>query len=181
MTEQNLWPLLTWRSAVSSEYGPPSAVTRHVLLALSLHMNEKGGSCFPSIATQAKETGYSRQTIMTHLLKAEQDGWLLISQVGLRGQRWRRNDYQATIPEVVKEVDQLQRGGQRDQERRSTSSRKVVNQVDTNSSVNSSKNTTVNTIQKRSDKNICIECGNNPKQWGPYCPGCYAKVNEARL
>lgn len=74
--EPRLSPLFTWRSAVSSEDGPESSTTRHVLLALSLYMNQKGGSCFPSTRTLADETGLSRRTVEEHLRRAADNGWI---------------------------------------------------------------------------------------------------------
>ena len=45
MARSSLSPLFTWRSALAdSDLEPP---TRHVGLAISLYMNERGGSAFP--------------------------------------------------------------------------------------------------------------------------------------
>ena len=94
----DLSPLFTWRSAVASKHGPKQSTTRHLLLTLSLHMNEKGGSCFPSTKTLAEETGYSERTICTHLQKAADQGWLIKGSRGTGGKGWKRNKYSARIP-----------------------------------------------------------------------------------
>lgn len=70
----NLSPLFTWRSALCESDLPPT--TRHVLLTLSLHMNERGGSCFPSSRILAAETGLTRRTVESHLRKAVALGWI---------------------------------------------------------------------------------------------------------
>ena len=98
-TESRLSPLFSWRSAVSSPYGPDQATTRHVLLTLSLHMNEKGGSCHPSVQRIVKESGLTKRTVLTHLEKANSAGWITKYEAGLSGQRHRRSAYAATIPE----------------------------------------------------------------------------------
>jgi hypothetical protein len=91
-------PLFTWRSAISSAAGPKSSTTRHVLLALSLYMNEKGESCFPSGLTIATDTGLTERAVRKHLKIASESGWIEISKHGLAGQNWARNEYKATIP-----------------------------------------------------------------------------------
>lgn len=69
-------PLFSWRTALASEDGPDSSTTRHVLLTISLHMGERGESCFPSLRTLAKETGLNKSTVSRHIKKAEDDGWI---------------------------------------------------------------------------------------------------------
>lgn len=97
-----LQPLFTWRSAVASEFGPAIGTTRHVLLTLGLHMNEKGESCFPSIDLLTTETNISRRAVLEHLKIAKETGW--IGKRALRkpnGQGWRRVEYFALIPHGV--------------------------------------------------------------------------------
>lgn len=99
--DDRLSPLFTWRSAVASRFGP-KATTRHVLLTLSLHMNERGGSCFPATTTLADETGLSRRAVEEHIRLAEETGWIRRKEVGLSGQRWRRKSYTASVPEAAR-------------------------------------------------------------------------------
>ncbi len=95
--EPQLAALFTWRSAVASKHGPHSSV-RLVLLTLGLHMNEKGGSCFPSQATLAEETGLTIKTVRDRLQEAEEQGWIIRGEKGASGQGWKRHEYRAVIP-----------------------------------------------------------------------------------
>ncbi|MEO1989645.1 MAG: helix-turn-helix domain-containing protein [Martelella sp.] len=87
----------SWRHAITQS-GLPSN-TRWVLMALSLHMNEMGGSCFPSIAQIVSETGLDKKTVLKHLALAKEEGWIRVENVGFRGQRWKRASYIAAWPE----------------------------------------------------------------------------------
>lgn len=100
--EERLSPLFTWRSAVASQFGPSKPTTRHVLLTLSLHMNERGGSCFPSTETLALETGLSQRSVEEHLRVAEQGGWIRRRGMGLAGQGWRKLTYTAAVPDSAR-------------------------------------------------------------------------------
>ncbi len=94
MPESRCW---SWRQAITQSGLPPT--TRHVLHAISFHMNEHGEGCYPSEQTLAKETGYSRETVNRHISKARSAGWIEVRQFGFRGQKWRRNEYVARWPE----------------------------------------------------------------------------------
>lgn len=96
--ENKLQSLFTWRSAIASNGGPPNSTVRHILLTLGLHMNEKGGSCFPSIKTVSIETGLSERCVCSKLKDAEKDGWIIKSVRGMGGQEWKRHQYAAQIP-----------------------------------------------------------------------------------
>lgn len=71
-----LSPLFSWRAAITESGLPP--MTRLVAFALSLHMNERGGSCFPSQARLAHETGLNEQTVKRHLRQLREAGWLTV-------------------------------------------------------------------------------------------------------
>lgn len=73
-------PLFTWRSTICDSGLPPT--TRLVLLTLSLHMNERGGSCFPGTRLLADETGLARKTVMEHLRIAADAGYLAVEKQG---------------------------------------------------------------------------------------------------
>lgn len=89
-------PLFTWRSAISTPDSRLTPTEHHVLLTLSLHMNELGASCYPSIETLAWETcGRSASTIREALAHADELGWL---NRHIRGGRRRANEYEALIP-----------------------------------------------------------------------------------
>lgn len=70
----NLSPLFTWRSAVAESELPPTS--KLVAFALSLHMNERGESCFPSQPTLARETSLSERAVREHLLSLLREGWI---------------------------------------------------------------------------------------------------------
>ena len=89
----NLSPLFTWRSAICDSDLQPT--TRHVALVLSLHMNERGGSCFPSQPTLAKETGLTDRAVREHLLILNAKGW-----IERKKQPGRVDMYEATTPEA---------------------------------------------------------------------------------
>lgn len=87
----------SWRQVVISSSLP--ATTRHVLLTLACFMNDLGGGCYPTTKQLAAATGLSERAVCTHLDIAEATGWIAISQHGLRGQKWKNNQYQASWPE----------------------------------------------------------------------------------
>lgn len=70
----HLSPLFSWRSAITDSGLSPT--TRLVALVLSLHMNERGGSCYPSQATLARESGLHEDTVKDHLRQLREAGWL---------------------------------------------------------------------------------------------------------
>jgi hypothetical protein len=92
-------PLHKWRDLVRSEHGPRHPVTRHILHNLSTYMNTDGRECFPSIETQAVETGLSVRTIKRHLAVAEDEQWLHIYERQGKGKAWRHYGYVARIPD----------------------------------------------------------------------------------
>ena len=96
--EAKLHPFFTWRSYIASEHGPQSSVTRHVLLTIALHMNEKGESCFPSVDLLVKETRLSKPSIIKHIKFAVEEGWLEKRVLGVNGQGWRKHEYRPLIP-----------------------------------------------------------------------------------
>lgn len=109
-----LSPLFTWRTAIASPHGPASATRRHVLLTLSLHMNERGGSCFPTTARLAAETKLSERAVEEHLRVAEEEGWIERRDLEVRGRGWRRVAYKATVPVVAR--SQIQKEWESEQE-----------------------------------------------------------------
>jgi hypothetical protein len=74
MTAQ-LSPLFTWRTAIAKSDLPPTA--RHVALTLSLYMNERGGSAWPSLSTLAGDSGLSTRSIMRAIRVLEREHYLL--------------------------------------------------------------------------------------------------------
>jgi len=66
--------LFSWRHAVLKSDLP--ATTKLVLLTLACHMNDVGGSCFPSKEQLMHETNLSEQTVVKHLKLAKKSGWI---------------------------------------------------------------------------------------------------------
>lgn len=88
----------SWRHAVAKS--GLSATTKAVLNGgLSLFMNEAGQSCFPKIADLVEYTGLDKKTVIKHLKIAEDEGWIVASNHGLRGQKWKQKEYRARWPE----------------------------------------------------------------------------------
>lgn len=152
--------IFSWRQAITQSRLP--ATTRHVLLTLSLHMNDVGESCFPSIKTICDETGLTNRSVISHIAAAEAAGWLNVGVHGFAGQGWKRHEYIANVPEnVVKEIHRLfQKRGEGDSPRTvkggeplakggEPNSKKVVKEVHTSSSCNSTSNTTKQCIEAR--------------------------------
>lgn len=110
-TGRRLSPLFTWRSSIV-ESGL-SSTQRHVALTLSLHMNERGGSCFPTHDQLREETGLGRSTVIKALRELESEGWLSRVPGGgrRRGGNGQATEYTATVPEMDgSEVDTVQVG-----------------------------------------------------------------------
>jgi helix-turn-helix protein len=91
-------PLYTWRTALVKSLD--CSTCKLVALVLSLHMNEIGGSAFPSNRLLAEETSLGISTVREHLnghLHAH--GWLtLIERGGTSTGVPRANSWQAVIP-----------------------------------------------------------------------------------
>lgn len=86
----------SWEQAVVESDLP--AMTRHVLLTLSVRMDKYGGSCFPTVEQLVEMTGLSKNTVLKHRAIAIEKGWLTVSNMGFRGQKWRRASYVAALP-----------------------------------------------------------------------------------
>ena len=134
-----------WRTYIL-KYGPKSHTYRHILLVLSCYMDSSGGSCFPSYDTLQEATQVGRSTLSKYLQEARGDGWLKVRQKGIEGQAWKRNEYQASIPDnvwkAVHEVNRLEsEGSSPHNEGSSPDGQKVVREVN---SISPSNTSTVN-------------------------------------
>lgn len=78
--KRTIAPLFTWRSAISESCLKP--VERHCLLALSLYMNERGGSAWPGSTRLAHDTGLHVVTVKRALKAATDSGWLRVVERG---------------------------------------------------------------------------------------------------
>ena len=91
---RTLPPLSSWRGRIIKSALPP--VAKHVALTLSMHMNEVGSSCFPSLDTLADETSLSRRSVQRAIGELERWGWLAVSRPSKQG-RGVSNRYTAVI------------------------------------------------------------------------------------
>lgn len=91
-------PIVKWRNAVLGPDGPQSPTTRALLLALSHHMNDQGGSCFPSYTLLARETLLSKRVIIRHMKLAYVEKWFERTAGMGYASGWKRYEYQATVP-----------------------------------------------------------------------------------
>lgn len=153
----NLSEFFTWRTAILKSDLPP--LCKFTLLVLSCHMNEIGGSCFPSISVLSDESGMSKPTVIKEIRIAVERGWLEKGRAGFAGQKWRHNIYRAVIPEnVVNGVNQLvdnsSEGGKRQSKGGKRHSEKVVNGVNTSTSVNSSNSSSTQKSLSENLKNL---------------------------
>lgn len=97
--------LFRWREAVLSEHGPRDANTRLVLLAIAQHWQPEAERAWPSVDRLVEMTGLSRPTVVKHLNGADEAGWIDRTRNVGEGRGWRRNEYRATIPKAVKELN----------------------------------------------------------------------------
>ena len=89
-----------WRDAIRHEYGPPSPITRLVLLALSLWIKSGERSCWPSQKLLARQTALSLRSVKHHLELADDDGWILRTRRHRSPDGWGYHVYEPTIPVV---------------------------------------------------------------------------------
>jgi hypothetical protein len=90
-----------WLQAIASKLGPADSTTRHVLMTLSLHMNQLGEQAFPSQRLLAERSGLSERSVRTHLQLATKAGWLLVYAKQPNGKGWRLHEYVAAVPEQI--------------------------------------------------------------------------------
>ena len=86
-----LSPLFTWRSVIADAALP--GPVKCVAFALSLHMNERGGSCYPGEKRLARESGFSIRTVRNALTVLRDAGLLEITVT-----KGRVNRYKALAP-----------------------------------------------------------------------------------
>ncbi len=95
---QSRAPLFAWRAAIGESSLSPA--TRHVLLQLSLYMDDQGAGAFPGAARLARETGLHVSTVREYLGDAVAGCWLELVRRGgtLPGGRRVANSYRASFP-----------------------------------------------------------------------------------
>lgn len=149
--------LYDWRNQVASSKGPKSSVMRLVLLALSLHMDNKC-YCFPSIIYLAERTGLTEKTVGKHLKDAVQLGWIKRRLMGGDGQAWRHYEYWGTYPQRdVADTAPLFQRAVNEGKRSGNPLQKVQYEIPTNSSSNNSITDHVSKDIQNSEKSRTIK------------------------
>ncbi len=92
-------PLLLWRKRIIGPDGPDDALTRHVLLTLSVFM-DRHGRCFPSVARLVEAARLSKPTVVKYLKRARAEGWIRVTR-RRRGQGWAHHHYQTLLPDTA--------------------------------------------------------------------------------
>lgn len=87
----------TWRHAIAQS--GLQATTKHVLLTISLYMNEMGKGCYPTQEDLAKATSLTERAVRKHIDIAEKEGWIIRREHGFRGQKWRNHEYEPRWPD----------------------------------------------------------------------------------
>lgn len=94
MAKPRLSPLFSWRGAICES--DLHSTTRLVALVLSLHMSERGDSCFPSQARLAHETGLQPRAVRKHLALLRSERWLNVRYE--HRSKGTKAFYSATVP-----------------------------------------------------------------------------------
>ena len=139
-----------WRKQIIEDISLHST-TKLVAMMLHYHMDNDTCECFPSEALIAKEASLTERCVVNHIKKLKQNLHLSIRKEK-GGQGWNKNCYRGVIrpeyhSEPIKEEDEFEtKGGEyKDQ--------KVVNEIQSNSSINSS----YNSIDISKDNNSLVE------------------------
>ena len=99
MVAARLSPLFTWRTKIcDDEESPFSSTERLVALVLSLHMSERGDSCFPGLPRLARECNLSRRAIQRAIAGLESAGYLVVERPAKAKGRGMPNRYRAVLP-----------------------------------------------------------------------------------
>lgn len=89
-----------WQNTVMSKHGPESAITRAVLIAISLHMKADGTGAWPSQELVEERTAAGLRSVKRHLKIADGE-WIERTLVRAKGSKWPRTEYGACVPDRV--------------------------------------------------------------------------------
>ncbi|MBL1422445.1 MAG: helix-turn-helix domain-containing protein [Alphaproteobacteria bacterium] len=120
----NIW---SWRKAIN-QCPELQSTTAHVLLVISCYINDMGTGAYPTIKTIAEDTKLSPKSVITHLQKAREAGFLRVKKHGFGGQKWARNEYFAVYPDE-KGGEPRSKTGEIEQKGGEPRSKKAVNLV----------------------------------------------------
>lgn len=88
----------SWQHAVVKSDLP--ATTKHLLLTINVHLNPKGEGAFPSYSTLAQEMGVDRRTVIRHMEKALEAGFIIKTKTTRENGSNGNNQYRA-CPEIL--------------------------------------------------------------------------------
>lgn len=120
----NIW---SWRKAIN-QCDEISSTTAHVLLVISCYINDMGTGAYPTVETLVKDTKLSKRSVITHLQKAREMGFLRIKKHGFAGQKWARNEYFAIYPDQ-KGGASLAKTGENERKGGASGAKKVVHLI----------------------------------------------------
>ncbi|RWE44208.1 MAG: helix-turn-helix domain-containing protein [Mesorhizobium sp.] len=86
----------SWQHAIIKSQLEPT--TRHVCLTIGCHMAADGSGCFPSYQHIADETGLSRRSVIEHVAKAAEAGYLAVDARQRDNGSATSNIYYPTMP-----------------------------------------------------------------------------------
>lgn len=68
-------------------------------MVISVHMNDMGEGCYPSVKRISELASLSERSVCTHIEEAGNLGWLIVQKHGFNGQGWARHEYRPAWPE----------------------------------------------------------------------------------
>ena len=93
----------SWQHAIRSS--KLESTTKLVCYTIWSHMASDGTGCFPSYALIAEESGLGRSTVILHVQKAAEAGFLVIDNRQRENGSATSNRYRPTMPQVVQQLD----------------------------------------------------------------------------
>jgi len=126
-----------WRQQIVEDQTIAST-TKLVAHTLHYHMDNNTGECFPSEELIAKESGLSIRCVVMHIKKLKQNFYITIKKEK-GGQGWNRNMYKALLRPAYAPLSYDEESAS-DAKGHANEGQKVVQEVHSNSSINSSNN-----------------------------------------
>ena len=126
-----------WRQQIVEDQTIAST-TKLVAHTLHYHMDNNTGECFPSEELIAKESGLSIRCVVMHIKKLKQNFYITIKKEK-GGQGWNRNMYKALLRPAYAALSYDEESAS-DAKGHANEGKKVVQEMHSNSSINSSNN-----------------------------------------
>lgn len=140
-----------WRKQILEDESL-SSTTKLVAMMLHYHMDNHTCECFPSEATIAQEASLTERCVVNHIKKLTQKFYIFIRKEK-GGQGWNRNCYRGILrPEYYSES--IKKEGEFETKGSEYKDQKVVNNIQINSSINSTYNSKNQIIENNSSVEI---------------------------